>query len=232
MKLISLLVLLIAFYYFINNQIGKNKSKSPVKKISKLHEKISYGLKVIDKIFNKHKIYYTIAYGTLLGAVRHWNIIEWDDDADIHILKKDLGKILSLKDEFKKHGLILEQNWKLLKIYFDKSKYPFIDLFVIEENKEKTNRCKAKSNPKKCISLKAKWWKGWYNFPYKWLIDRKRLRLGDLTLWAPKESIKILKFWYGKKCLKDCYTSNYNHITGKYIKSQKKNCINLPIPQK
>ena len=224
MKLISLLVLLIIVYLYFN------KSNKKVKKIPKLHKKIYYGLEIIDKIFNKHNIYYTIAYGTLLGAVRHWNIIEWDDDADIHILKKDVNKILKLKDEFKKHGLILEQNWKLLKIYFDKSKYPFIDLFVIEDNKGKTLRCKTKT--KSCSSMKAKWWSKWYNFPYQWLSNRKKLKFGHLKLWAPKESIKILKFWYGKKCLKECYTSNYNHITGKFMKPKKVICQNLPVPQK
>ena len=58
MKLISLLILLVAFYYFISIQGGKNKGKPPVKKISKLHQKIYYGLEIIDKIFNKHNIYY------------------------------------------------------------------------------------------------------------------------------------------------------------------------------
>ena len=69
--------------------------------------------KITSKIFNKHKIYYTIGYGTLLGAVRHWDVIDWDDDADLHIYNKDIPKIMKLKEEFAEYGLILEKNWIL-----------------------------------------------------------------------------------------------------------------------
>ncbi len=41
------------------------------------------------KIFEKHDIKYMIAFGTLLGAVRHQDMVPWDDDFDIFLFEED-----------------------------------------------------------------------------------------------------------------------------------------------
>jgi len=228
-KLIILSILVMIYLYYSSKNTKEKMSNQKKDKKTDLQKKIYYGLEIIDKIFNKHNIYYSIAYGTLLGAVRHWDLIEWDDDADLHILKSDIPKIMKLKKEFEKYGLVLEKDWKLVKIYFSDTKYPFIDLFPVENNNGKTKRCLV--NYKNCVEIKQSWWTYYYNFPYKWLLDRKRLKFGKLELWAPKESIKLLKFWYGKDCLKKCMTHNYDHVTGKYVKPKIVLCKNLPKPQ-
>lgn len=58
-------------------------------------------------------ITYFIAFGTLLGAVRHQGIIPHDDDGDLCIFKKDVGKLHKLIPHFKKIGYKLyERNGK------------------------------------------------------------------------------------------------------------------------
>lgn len=43
----------------------------------------------VDQICEEHNLSYAIAYGTLLGAVRHHGYIPWDDDVDIIMPRDD-----------------------------------------------------------------------------------------------------------------------------------------------
>ncbi len=49
-------------------------------------------LKDIDKICRENNLKYSLAWGTMLGAVRHQGFIPWDDDADIDMPYKDMKK--------------------------------------------------------------------------------------------------------------------------------------------
>ncbi len=66
--------------------------------------------KSIATILENHSIPYMIAYGTLLGAVRHQGFIPWDDDFDFYLfddtydkakeyLRNELPKSMFLEDE-------------------------------------------------------------------------------------------------------------------------------------
>lgn len=49
-------------------------------------------LDAVDRFCNEHSINYSMACGTLLGAIRHGGYIPWDDDIDIYMLREDYNR--------------------------------------------------------------------------------------------------------------------------------------------
>ena len=64
--------------------------KNTLDKLRKIELEI---LDYIVDICNENGIRYYLAYGTLLGAVRHSGFIPWDDDVDICLLRKDYERL-------------------------------------------------------------------------------------------------------------------------------------------
>lgn len=56
-------------------------------------------LSVFDSVCEEHGLTYYLAYGTLLGAVRHKGFIPWDDDIDLLMPRPDYEKLITLLSE-------------------------------------------------------------------------------------------------------------------------------------
>lgn len=73
-----------------------NLTDSKRKKVQTIELKM---LVKFDELCKKHNIPYTLAGGTMIGAVRHKGFIPWDDDVDVYVLRDDFNK---MRDAFPK----------------------------------------------------------------------------------------------------------------------------------
>lgn len=140
-------------------------------------------LKCVDDICKKQNIRYSLAYGTLIGAIRHKGFIPWDDDIDIAMPRPDYEKFLDYcknnKTEFyvlaceneelypdlitkvcASNTVILEENTNR----FHKKIGVYIDIFPIEglgDSYEQAKRNFDKSGIKREL-LNAALWKKYF----------------------------------------------------------------------
>lgn len=65
-------------------------------------------LDVIHQVCTEYGLRYSLAYGTLIGAVRHKGFIPWDDDIDLIMPREDYEKLLAIWNEATPKGYILQ----------------------------------------------------------------------------------------------------------------------------
>ncbi len=76
--------------------------------LKKLQQKQKDILDEIVAICEQHQLRYFLIAGTLLGAVRHQDIIPWDDDIDIGMPRKDYNQFLKIAQELLPSHLFLQ----------------------------------------------------------------------------------------------------------------------------
>ena len=66
--------------------------------------------KEIKRVCDENEIQYFLAFGTLLGAVRHKGFIPWDDDLDLGMIRSEYEKFLEIAPQKLKPEFVL-QTW-------------------------------------------------------------------------------------------------------------------------
>ena len=148
-----------------------------------------------DKICTENDIPYFAICGTLLGSVRHGEMIPWDDDIDVGILEDEFEKFKSI--DFSKYGLKCEgiEKHNTGKIFYIdeydngvKGESIFIDIFFF---KNISGDKYIYSNPEAYIS--------WPNeFFYKSeIFPLKRYKFNNIEINGPSEYIPYCERSWG-----------------------------------
>jgi len=177
------------------------------------------------------KIDYFATFGTLLGAVRHGDLIPWDDDVDLHVdrrLEKLLPKFIK-EMRLKGYHISTENEYVPYKIYHEDGieisgkswRWPFIDLFLFDLKEEMIVLNGTNSDT------------GFSRFKREAFLPIRRARFGTLKrgIAIPNDPSVLLIEEYGKNYLSECVSSSYNHRKEKRInKIYKEQCARLNKP--
>lgn len=129
------------------------------------HKKIQLEImKIFADFCDKNGLRYYLAYGSLIGAIRHKGFIPWDDDIDIQMPRNDYNSLIAEfnnkctvdyiravcpYDANSKHPIVKIQDTRTVKIekgtWYDKDSYlgVAIDIFPLDGQPESNDEFKA-----------------------------------------------------------------------------------------
>lgn len=102
-----------------------------VKTIQKLLRDLLYEF---HEICEENNLKYTLDYGTLLGAVRHNDIIPWDDDIDVSMPRPDYDKFVSIVKNNNKYSNVILFDYEKRNYVYPYAKLGLRNTILFETN--------------------------------------------------------------------------------------------------
>ena len=184
MLTVYIIIILFVILFFI-----KRKKRDYVKlKIFQYRlMKLFYAL---DQVCNALNIEYCIESGTLLGAVRHENMIPWDDDIDVQMKKEGIDKLMKNLDKIREMGYNITFDDKIYRFKYLKNEgnEPFIDIFQVDIKENKVHYYESRN--------KNRWPKYYFYMDEKYPL--KLYKFGKLYVPGPNNPYPYLERSYGK----------------------------------
>ncbi len=90
-----------------------------------------------DDLCRENDLEYWVAFGTLLGAVRHGGFIPWDDDTDLGMMRDDIDRLARLVEQSERFRVSLVYDRSVfcrqLRLMYRDPRIPcFLDLFAFD----------------------------------------------------------------------------------------------------
>lgn len=145
-------------------------------------------LKSIDIFCSFNNIHYSLAFGSLLGAVRHGGYIPWDDDLDIMLCREDYMRFIqTYKDN----------NYKVVDLSSDVHyELPFAKVY---DTRTKMDEYSMSNN---CFGVYVD------VFPVDYVPDnmfKRNLFLLKKNIWNVIYDLKVVRVDKRRNCLKNCF---------------------------
>lgn len=153
----------------------------------------------LHDICTRNNIRYFIAYGTMLGAVRHKGFIPWDDDIDVCMTRDDYERLCDvMAKETDDYYILSEDTSRYYYFYFSRfcsrsatlklkgiidfeGLGPFVDIFILDKTSENPAERAAHNREVLALNQKIK-----YAVPIRYYHSLKPKRRIKMILNLPK----------------------------------------------
>lgn len=137
----------------------------------------------------KHGLQYWVEFGTLLGAVRHQNLIPWDYDLDVGMPSDDFNAFCALGDQLKQVGEFTFSRYSVgcYRVYYRKA---WVD--IVEYAPQPSAR-------RVLCRLPPEHWEGdvYVDHDYDTVFPLQTLRVGRTAVLAPARPAEYLRPVFG-----------------------------------
>ena len=176
-------------------------------------------LKLSSKLLEDCGIGFTLAFGTLLGAVREGNFIKNDDDVDIIVTDEE--KLYNSLPYLWEHGLYINRIFKTaLYTFHAEAINGHIDMYILRPIDRWLYR-------NWCVSIRG------HYAPKRFFeegVDKDGYSIGNVCFPCPKHPENLLEWWYGKtwripqpgKATEDVMLRRIELFPGKYWRKGRK----------
>ncbi len=79
---------------------GRGSDRVKPQDMALMQERLFETLSYFADFCEQHDLKYILAGGTCIGAVRHHDLVPWDGDVDVALLRSDFNKLFELWDEY------------------------------------------------------------------------------------------------------------------------------------
>lgn len=188
-----------------------------------------------DRICKEYGLRYTLASGTLLGAVRHKGFIPWDDDADVYMPRPDYEKFMRIiaedgvlpehlayskdrgKGTYYCFAKLLDKRYRIKTPNHIEVKYLYLDIFPIDGVAENEKERKRQYRKERYWTIHAgicqwytmdSWW-GFIAYVIGWWFYLGVNLFLPRSLCVRKMNELALKYEFGTTKMATCHNFGY-----------------------
>lgn len=180
--------------------------------------KIRSLLTLAHQAFESSGVEYLISAGTLLGAVRHGDIVPWDDDGDVVVINPAPDRLKSAFTYLREKGIVVIDSTYGSKLFWPDSpsaggyewNFPFVDLFYYDEGASSQGRPALMPLSEK---VQVMWPEEFFHMED--VYPRRLYEVGSTRLYGPQSAVDFLDRMYPK--WRTHGYKSYDHEREQYI---------------